>query len=118
MSISEVYILKFKTRYVVCALLSVSAALFAVFTAISIDSPTAENTVSAYVGISGDEGDFVLREYNGYVAVFGHGFEDIPMTVTNIEVYSLPSADREQLSEGIAVVNQEKLVMLLEDFNS
>jgi hypothetical protein len=60
----------------------------------------------------------MLRELNGYVAVYFEGFDKAPAAVTDIELQQLPEADREALADGLHVNSREELLMLLEDLGS
>lgn len=60
---------------------------------------------------------FVLREYEGRVAVFSPGRE-MPLSVTTIELETLREQDRKLLLEGLAAEDREELLMLLEDLGS
>ena len=59
-----------------------------------------------------------LGEYHGRVAIFAPDERTLPRQITTIAVYTLPSADREALSGGIAVYSREELYRRLEDFGS
>ena len=59
-----------------------------------------------------------LGEYHGRVAIFAPDERTLPRQITAIAVYTLPSADREALSGGIAVYSREELYARLEDFGS
>lgn len=65
-----------------------------------------------------DEAAYVLRDYNGYVAVFASAEARDPMTVTDIEVDRLRGTDQDMLGAGIAVSDRDELLMLLEDLGS
>ncbi len=63
---------------------------------------------------------FVLKEYEGYLAVFT---EDINKKMklkelTQVPISVLPEPERQQLIEGIYVLGEENLVKLLSDFTS
>lgn len=64
------------------------------------------------------EAEYVLREYEGCVAVFASVGDASPMTLTDIEVDTLREADRQILSSGLAVADREELLTLLEDLGS
>lgn len=87
----------------VCAVLAFSGLGYA-------DSETDESFA--------DEICYVLRDYEGYVAVFVENDPDIPMTVTDIQVDTLRELDRETLRTGLKVRSQERLLMMLEDLGS
>ena len=64
------------------------------------------------------EAEYVLREYEGCVAVFSSVGDTSPMTLTDIEVGTLREADRQILKTGLAVADREELLTLLEDLGS
>ena len=66
----------------------------------------------------GSENRYVLRDYEGYVAIFVENEPELPMTVTNIQVSTLRELDRRMLVTGMKVDSHEGLVMLLEDLGS
>ena len=97
-----------------------AAAVWSAAAAISgISSPA--QPADSYEGValpapeSGAE--FVLREYDGCVAVFAAG-EKKPVTLTDIEVRGLRRADRELLSAGLPCAGREEVLALLEDLGS
>ncbi|MGI6028258.1 MAG: hypothetical protein ACOX81_02465 [Candidatus Heteroscillospira sp.] len=60
---------------------------------------------------------YVLRESCGRVAVFlPNGAQ--PVETTDIELKSLPAADRIKLTDGVFVENMEQLARILEDLGS
>ncbi len=61
--------------------------------------------------------DFIIKEYNGSVAVFKNG-KDLPFKTTETMVADLPTADRELLKKGINVASTEELSRILEDYCS
>ena len=66
----------------------------------------------------GGRGDaHALRRPEGG-AVFAPDERTLPRQITTIAVHTLPSADREALSGGIAVYSREELYARLEDFGS
>ena len=64
------------------------------------------------------EAEYVLREYDGCVAVFASVGDTSPITLTDIEVGTLRDADRQILSTGLAVADREELLTLLEDLGT
>lgn len=60
---------------------------------------------------------YILKEHNGYVAVFSSNPNRL-VEVTSIPVNSLRRADRALLEGGITADSRESLLHLLEDFNS
>ena len=61
---------------------------------------------------------YVLRLYQGSLAVFSEQNPDTPLRVTEISQYSLRAYDKEQLERGITVEGDTALAMILEDFGS
>lgn len=66
----------------------------------------------------GSENRYVLRDYEGYVAIFVENEPTLPMTVTDIQVSTLRELDKQMLVTGMKVDTHEGLVMLLEDLGS
>lgn len=64
------------------------------------------------------EDSFVLREHSGRVAVFSGADNTAPLAITDIELENLPSSDRNKLSSGIVVSDEDSLQKLLEDLGS
>ena len=60
---------------------------------------------------------YVVREYDGMVAVF-EKHKERPVKITDTYVSSLPQGDRDNLRDGIEVNSDEKLRKLLEDLCS
>lgn len=87
-------------------------------------------TVFALTGTSNAENQFisgeavgsgnryVLRDYEGLVAVFVENEPELPMTVTDIQVSTLRELDKQLLETGLKIDSHEKLVMTLEDLGS
>ncbi|MEG1730792.1 MAG: hypothetical protein RR269_03975 [Oscillospiraceae bacterium] len=65
-----------------------------------------------------DVNRYVLRDYEGYVAVFVENEPSCPMTVTDIQVGTLRELDRGLLQLGMKVQSHERLMMMLEDLGS
>ena len=66
----------------------------------------------------GSENNYVLRDYEGYVAVFVENDPTCPMTVTDIQTSTLRELDQKLLQTGMKVRTHERLVMILEDLGS
>ncbi|MBQ3009789.1 MAG: hypothetical protein IJD81_01210 [Oscillospiraceae bacterium] len=60
---------------------------------------------------------YILREQDGYVAVFSSNGSQL-LETTAIPVSTLREADRYLLESGIAADSRETMLKLLEDFNS
>ena len=85
-------------------------------------TPPASTTAAAdfaYVpSCSLAEAEYVLREYDGCVAVFASAVDKDPITLTDIEIETLRDADRQILNAGLAVADREELLTLLEDLGT
>lgn len=66
------------------------------------------------------EDHYVLREQDGYIAVYNELTEEISNLVekTEIDVNLLREEDRFDLAEGIRIYGKEELTSLMEDFES
>ena len=61
---------------------------------------------------------YVLRDYEGYVAIFVENDPTCPMTVTDIQVSTLRELDKMLLETGMKLYSRERLMMTLEDLGS
>ena len=64
-----------------------------------------------------DDAEFVLKEYDGCVAVFAVGGHE-PVTTTEIDVRTLREADRALHGAGVPAANRDEVLALLEDLGS
>lgn len=64
-----------------------------------------------------EEKVFIIKEYNGKVAVF-EGQNENPLFVSDVFVSNLPEADKELLESGIEVKTEKQLNRLIEDYCS
>jgi len=64
------------------------------------------------------EDRFVIRSYNGKVALFAEGFAAVPAVEIDIDVSLLRAYDRELLENGIIADTFEDVLRLLEDLGS
>lgn len=78
---------------------------------------TTDNTTPTQAEQPTNYQTYIVREYNGMVAVFYNG-EDKPFKVTDRYVSALPQQDINDLKQGIQVTNDESLRRLLEDLCS
>ncbi len=74
--------------------------------------PVAQTILMA--NASADAVCFVLREYNGYVALLEEGVDE-PLAVYKTPIDQLYPADAELLREGIRLQNRAELSRLIED---
>lgn len=61
---------------------------------------------------------YLLREYEGYVAVWYPAQANYPAMITEIRTDSLPLFDRAALRDGIPAADRDEVMRLLEDFAS
>lgn len=64
-----------------------------------------------------ENAQFILREYDGCVAVFAAG-DSTPITMTDIPVRDLREADRALLNAGLPAADRDEVLTLLEDLGS
>jgi len=72
--------------------------------------------VNAYA--SGNKPLYILRTFNGNIAVFYGEFQNEPAIETGIRVDGLRSVDKALLDKGIEVEKYDDVLKLLEDFGS
>ena len=75
------------------------------------DSKTEVNTSSNILS-------YIVKDFNGNIAIFDSISNDIPIKVIDINTAFLPKADQEMLLKGIKVKDQTELSTLLEDLCS
>lgn len=101
-----------KLKGIVLGLLIVGTCITTVF---AFSGPSyAENEVLEV----GAESNYVLREYEGYVAVYVENDPSLPMTITDIHVGTLRDIDRQSLQTGLKIKSHERLLTILEDLGS
>lgn len=72
-------------------------------------------TTSFVIEKTAAPGKYIIRDYQGRVAVFRYG-EDEPEEVFEVFTSSLPESECERLSRGITVKSDEELQSLIEDY--
>lgn len=95
--------------------LMVSAIITTLFSCSRED--TNANTAPTEIQQATEYQTYIVREYNGMVAVFYSG-QDKPFKVTDRYVSALPQQDVNALQQGIRVDTDESLRKLLEDLCS
>lgn len=119
--------MKSKTKYTISAILVIislvmAASAVAAGSAKPYNSTGGMETATPIISQAAEgravEDGFVLRELDGYIAIYSSAFDKRPTTVTNIEVANLRKVDRELLAQGIVANTQEELMLLLEDLGS
>lgn len=109
--------MKTKTRAFLLGIAFITALTFASAAIVSqVAAKSLESELSCFSG--GAENRYVLRDYEGYVAVFVENNPDCPMTVTDIQVSTLRELDKRLLQTGMKVQSHERLIMTLEDLGS
>ncbi len=66
---------------------------------------------------SAEEAGYLLKEYDGKLAVFLNG-EETPFRLLDGSTAFLPENDKEALEEGIFIPDEESLKKRIEDFTS
>lgn len=98
--------------------LVVTAAVMSAAALKSISAQPSNNTPVVKAEYTPEqEGEYCLRDWQGYVAVF-RGSDETPTELTDIETATLNNVDREKLREGIPASGKAELLSLLEDFSS
>ncbi|MCH5196613.1 MAG: hypothetical protein J1F28_07860 [Oscillospiraceae bacterium] len=85
----------------------ISGKILAVAAALAVQT-------SVLAGASAEEQKFILREYNGNVALF-YDSSDEPAAVYRTPIEHFYPADRELLEKGICLGSREELRRLIED---
>ena len=99
----------------VAAVCCASAAISGITGYVSAEEDSGEGVLDWPLAI--EDAEFVLREYDGCVAVFAVG-ESKPVTTTDINVRTLREADRALLSAGLPAADKDEVLTLLEDLGS
>jgi glucan phosphoethanolaminetransferase (alkaline phosphatase superfamily) len=60
---------------------------------------------------------YYLKEYNNQIGVYKTN-EDKPFRTIDVFVFTLPSVDQQELKTGILVQDDDKLRMIIEDYES
>lgn len=60
---------------------------------------------------------YVLKNYNGKVAVFKYN-SNVPQETLSVYTNSLPLFDQKQLTTGVYAYNEQELTSLIEDYDS
>ena len=90
-------------------------ALLAVFAILCLGIVMADLGV---MPVSAAEPAYLLREYEGVIAIYSPADAPRPATVTDIRVADLPRGDRLELRSGIGVTDFGAVVRLLEDYGA
>lgn len=92
------------------------AALLAVFSAYGLTHSEIPEPLPASAPAEEPRAKYAARVVDGRVAIY-RADARYPMEVTDIEIASLPRADREALEKGIDLADEEAIAHLLEDYS-
>ena len=113
----EDFNLKSKFKMVIIGTLCLFTIFFAAFVMVGFrKAEEGGEAVSAMA--QSRETCYVLRDYEGYVAIFVENDPACPMTVTDIQVSTLRELDKKLLETGMKLYSRERLMMTLEDLGS
>lgn len=109
--------MKAKFKIVILGALCLFTIFFAAF--VLVDFGQAKDSGEAVSAMAeSSEICYVLRDYEGYVAIFVENDPSCPMTVTDIQVSTLRELDKMLLETGMKLYSRERLMMTLEDLGS
>lgn len=102
--------MRLRVKVILCALLMALAAwsLFSVLGSIGAIPVSAQ--------AAAQEGGYLVREYEGYAAVWYPAEATHPAMITDIRAADLPLSDRIALRDGIPAADRDEVMRLLEDF--
>ena len=106
-----------KLKMLTVGILAVAAVLMTT-AAVATQTKNALEEGAAACFAEPETSSYVLRDYEGYVAVFVENNPDCPMTVTDIQVSTLRELDKRLLQTGMKISSHERLMMTLEDLSS
>lgn len=72
----------------------------------------------AKIDISSQNEYYIIKEYDGKIAVFSNNFDKPIHTLDSPYVRDLPEYDRELLEEGIVANSKDELTKILEDYDN
>ena len=110
--------MKVKVKIAIIGMLVLLAAFLCAFAV--IDSVSTEDGGAAISCMTENQEAtcYVLRDYEGYVAIYVENDPSCPMTVTDIQVSTLRELDKKLLETGLKLYSRERLMMTLEDLGS
>lgn len=109
--------MKSKYKILLLGLMLVMALFSAAFsTASYVKAEKSESTAETMA--EQDKGQYILKEYKGYVAVYMESDQKNPITVTDIQVSTLRDLDQKLMKTGLKIASRERLMMTLEDLGS
>lgn len=109
--------MKPKVKIVIIGILVLFTAFFSAYAIVGhVKAEDGGEAVSCMT--ENEETCFVLRDYEGYVAVYVENDSTRPMTVTDIPISTLRELDKKLLETGLKLYSKERLIMTLEDLGS
>jgi len=109
--------LKGKLKIILFGALCLCSVFFAAYAIIDLSKAEYDEETAQCMAQS-TENNYVLRDYEGYVAIFVENDPTCPMTVTDIPVSTLRALDKMLLQTGMKISSRERLMMTLEDLGS
>lgn len=108
-------------KKIITSILTIAVVLFAVALLTgrvwgrTAEQP-AEPLAAAHITDIADAGGYVVKEYNGKIAVFTRDFSEEPAVVTEHETALLRAVDKAMLQKGVPLATYEEVLHLIEDF--
>ncbi|XOQ49210.1 MAG: BofC-C domain-containing protein [Eubacteriales bacterium] len=72
---------------------------------------------SEIIAMTSKSNVYIVKEYEGHIGIF-YNDESKPYEEIQVDVSSLPEADRKLLKEGIKVTDTDRLNSIIEDYES
>ena len=110
--------MKVKIKIAIIGMLLLAAVFLCAFAVIDNIKTSDGGETASCLNESQPETCYVLRDYEGYVAIYVENDPSRPMTVTDIQVSTLRELDKKLLETGLKLYSREKLMMTLEDLGS
>ena len=109
--------MKGNLKVILIGILCLCSIFFAAFALIDLNKAESEGKAVECMA-ENKENNYVLRDYEGYVAIFVENNPSCPMTVTDIPVSTLRELDKRLLQTGMKIASKVRLMMTLEDLGS
>lgn len=104
--------------YAICGLILLAFAFkFAFLKNKNSDEELVENSINVTTSQPVEEYKYLLKEFNGKLAVFENG-EKAPKMIFDVSIDSLPEVDALALKNGLKIKNEQELNDRIEDFIS
>jgi hypothetical protein len=111
--------MKIKAALLLCLMSAAALSITGAYRSLHrVTGPVLPEEVAArFVGRE-ESAEYILRDRDGYIAVFAGSRSREPLRVTGIETGRLRSADKLLLRDGIPAADSGELLHLLEDLGS